>query len=281
MKISFSLIIILFFCTSCILPKQPNHIIIESTRRHESTEFEVVKLKTRDLTSLRGNTRPSFGPRKKASKNLLFAAVDETVQVQFADRLQEVYRSQSEVRLEDVSWWRFAPLMMDLYDTVAKIPYNNLSAKALAEAVEFLEAEGKPFDIILLTHGIPNHITSSAGYDLISYKDIAALPALKHLDMVFMQGCFSETLAPDWIELGAKTVLSYEGWNRNFFYVDFFLPAYKKQGSAVKAFESVNKSIEGDMKKSLLYKKILEELEMSFEEYFEISPSPILDTTSL
>ncbi len=280
MKIALYLIPFLLFCTGCLLPKQPNHIIIESTKWHESQEFEVVKLKTRDLTSLRGNTRPSFGPRKKAPKNLLFAAVDETVQGQFAERLQEVYRTQDEIRLEDVSWWRFAPLMMDLYDTVAKIPYDNLSAKSLADAIEFLEAEGKPFDIILLTHGIPNHITSSGGYDLISYKDIAALPALKQLDMVFMQGCFSETLAPDWIKLGAKTVLSYEGWNRNFFYIDFFLPAYKKQGSAAKAFDSVNKSIQEDMTKSLLYKKILEELQMSFEEYFAISPSPILDTTS-
>lgn len=266
------------FTSGCLLPSPPRSEVIESRRAHASGQFELITLRPFDLASYRANHRPR--PLRRAGRNLLFVAVDETVQVQFAQRLQELYRTNDEVRLEEVSWWRFAPEMRGLYDHVVKIPYDQLNAQSLSEGITLLEEQRTPYDIMLLTHGIPNHITASPGEPFISYKDLEQLPELKSLRMVFMQGCFSETLARDWMLLGAQEVLSYEGWNRNFFFVDFFIKALKKKSSVKEAYDYVIDTIEEKMDRSLLYRKILEEMDLTLEEYFEISPPPIYDSRS-
>jgi hypothetical protein len=274
---SLMLTLALVSMTGCLLPRPPRGEVIESIQRHSSQPFETITLRPYDLASLRGNDRGGLAPRRP-KRNVLFAAVDETVQVQFAERLRQVYRSDEDIRLEDVTWWRFAPLMRGLYNKIIKIPTHGLNDQSLTKAILELERLGEPYDIMLLTHGIPNHITGSNGQGFISYKTIAELPELKNLRLVFMQGCFSETLARDWMLMGAREVLSYEGWNRNFFFVDFFLKAYRKNLNVKKSYEEVLETIEEKMGNSLLYSKILEELSLTLEEYLEISPPPIYDS---
>lgn len=265
--------------TSCLLPKPPGAKIFQNKRAIQNAhgDFELFSPTKRDLTRYRSGRDPWTQEFNRPSKNLLFVAVDDTVQGQFQEPLQNAYRTDENIRIEDIAWWRFSPEFRGLYDKVLKIKHSSLNAKSLKWGLEYLEAQGKEFDVMLLTHGLPNNITASKNQGFISYKDLKNMGPFKHMNMVFMQGCFSETLANDWIKNGAKTVLSYEGWNRNFFYVDFFLPAYRKEKSAVEAYHRVNKSIREKMQRSFIYGRVLNELGLSLEEYFQISPHPILD----
>ena len=42
-------------------------------------------------------------------KNLLFVALDQVVQNQYQLLIKKAYKSDEEVRIEDVAWWKFAP----------------------------------------------------------------------------------------------------------------------------------------------------------------------------
>lgn len=268
--------------TSCLLPKPPGHTVIANKSTHHSFGIEIYTLKPRELGQYR-HSRSSTRQRSRdndslAQKNLLFVAVDDTVQTQYQDALKKAYQTDQVVRLEDVSWWRFAPQFKNLYANVVKIPLEQFHADSLEEGLRIMEDLDQKYDIMLLTHGIPNHITASKGEDFISYKSLENWDFITQLDFVFMQGCFSETLALDWIKLGARDVLSYKGWNRNFFYVDFFIKEYKKDQNVGRAYHEVNKTIEEKIRRAPIYKTILKELGLSFEEYFQLSDTPIYDT---
>lgn len=270
---------LLFFLCSCLLPNPPGSTVFsdKKTIQNQSGQFHLYTPTKRDLSSYRNGRTPWFPESERPQKNLLFIAVDDTVQEQFQDSLQKAYRTDKTIRLEDIAWWRFAPEFRGLYDKVLKIDHDALDAVSLKWGLQYLESLGTKFDVMLLTHGLPNNITASKGQGFISYENLNEMGPFQNLNMVFMQGCFSETLASDWIQNGAQTVLSYEGWNRNFFYVDFFLPAYRKQGNVAKAYRKVNKTIQEKMQRSWVYGRVLDELELSVEDYFQISPHPILD----
>jgi hypothetical protein len=266
--------------TSCLLPSPPGKSVYQDKRvlKNAHGEFELYSPTTRDLTQYRsGRERWNTYSDERPAKNLLFVAVDDTVQGQFQEPLQDAYHTNNNVRIEDIAWWRFSPEFRGLYDKVLKIDFKGLNADSLKWGLEYLESLEKEFDVMLLTHGLPNNITASKGQGFISYKDLKSMGPFKNLNLVFMQGCFSETLAMDWIKNGAQTVLSYEGWNRNFFYVDFFLPAYRKKGNAEKAYKEVNATIKAKMQRSWIYGRVLNELDFTLEEYFSVSPHPILD----
>lgn len=267
------IVLISLTATACLLPKPPNEKVMTLIKKHDVEQWRVKPI---DFKPMLGNRRAQSKP--SIERNLLFVAVDDTVQGQFQTKIKQVYQSRDEIRIEDITWWRFAPLMRGLYDQVLRIPHDKLNTATLTQAIVHLESLGKPWDLFLLTHGIPNHITASSGNELISYKDLEKLPRLDHLKLVYSQGCFSETLAPDWIGLGAKETLSFEGWNRNFFFIDFFLEKFKKTGSVFEAYNFVNNNIQELMKNDRLYDLLLQELDLSVEEYLEISPAPIYDS---
>lgn len=269
-----TIIPLLFLCfslTGCLLPKAPGSFTIAKTQK-----LGTFGTKIYTINNERDTDRPSV-PIKKPKRNLLYVALDESVAPQYSDVLSEAYNTNQEIRIEDVSWWRFAPKMRGLYNQVVHLNYKEFHRESFFEAIRYLEKQKLPYDIYLLTHGIPNHITTSKGYDLISYEDLEDItPEVKKLQFVFMQGCFSSTLVPDFHLLGAKEVLSYEGWNRNFFYVDYFIDYYKTYDYNVKrAFEKTNDKFPTKMKNSLLYKQVLKKLNMTLEEYLAVSPSPI------
>jgi hypothetical protein len=261
----------------CLLPSPPNEKVVTASKSSTSS-IERWKVKPIHFSPLLGNRRPITRRDQSPERNLLFIAVDDTVQVQFEEKIKQVYNQDKPIRLEDITWWRFAPLMRGLYDQVLRIPHDQLDTTSLTQAILQLEQLGKPWDLFLLTHGIPNHITASSGNGFISYKDLESLPQLKHLKLVYSQGCFSETLAPDWMDLGAQEILSFEGWNRNFFFIDFFLQAFKETGSVSIAYDYVNDNLEQLMQNERLYDLLLAELNLTIEEYLEISPPPVYDS---
>ncbi len=267
------LLSIAFALTGCILPKPPKWYTIEKTQR-----FGVYKNELH--TIYQGHPSDRHDDRKVIKipkRNALFIALDESVQPQFEGRLMDLYKTDEVVRLEDVTWWRFAKKFNGLYDKVVRIPWNHFHKESFVEALNMLERLGKSYDVYLLTHGLPNHITTTKGSPFINYKDIAELAGkVKRMDMVYLQGCFSNTIAADFLKIGAKSVLSFEGWNRNFFFVDFFIKRLERYNhNSLKAFEQTKDHIERDLKLSILYRKLLDELGMSVEEYIESSPAPI------
>lgn len=276
MKLNISLtfiLAILLLTTGCILPKPPKWYTIEKTQKFGSYKNELHTI-YQGMPADRHNDRVEIVIPKR---NALFIALDESVQPQFADRLMEVYDTNKEVRLEDVTWWRFAKKFNGLYDKVVRVPWNAFHKESFMEAVKMMERLGKSYDIYMLTHGLPNHITTTKGHPFIGYKDIAELKGkIKRLDMVYLQGCFSNTIAADFHDIGAKSVLSFEGWNRNFFFVDFFIKRLERYNHRVeKAFDETVDHIKRDLKLTILYRKLLEELGMDAEEYLEQSPAPI------
>lgn len=259
--------------TGCILPRPPKWYTISNTQRFGAYHNEL-------HTIYQGHPNDRHDDKKVTQipkRNALFIALDESVQPQFEQQLMDIYKSDEVVRLEDVTWWRFAKKFNGLYDKVVRIPWNHFHKESFVEALAMLERLGKSYDVYLLTHGLPNHITTTKGAPFISYKDIAELKgSLKKMDMVYLQGCFSNTIAADFLKIGAQSVLSFEGWNRNFFFVDFFIKRLERYNHRpLKAYELTKKHIKRDLTLSVLYRKLLGELSMSIEEYLESSPAPI------
>ena len=263
----------LLVLSGCILPKPPKWYTIERTQKFGQYNSELHTI-YQGTPQDRNNDRAVIVTPKR---NALFIALDESVQTQFSQQLMDVYRSQEEIRLEDVTWWRFAKKFNGLYDKVVRIPWQDFHKESLLEAISLLESLGKSYDIYLLTHGLPNHITTTKGHPFISYKDIAELKGvMNHVDMVYLQGCFSNTIAADFLNAGAKSVLSFEGWNRNFFFVDFFIKRLERyRHDSLKAFEKTREHIKRDLTLSILYRKLLDEMGISIEEYLETSPAPV------
>ncbi|MBX9767271.1 MAG: hypothetical protein K2X47_08375, partial [Bdellovibrionales bacterium] len=204
--------------------------------------------------------------------------VDNEVQMRFQDPIREAYKTEEPIRLEELSWWVYAPKTRGIYDKVVRIPFQRVSKENLFFAIRYLEAQGVPFDIFLLTHGLPNNIVPSAGFPLISYKDLAELTGeLRNLNLVFYQGCFGDSLAKDWLRAGARSVLTYAGLNRNFFYLEFFMKNYAGfKGNVRLAHQKTNQEIAARIKKSSLYKRLIQTMGMTVEEYLAEAPNPKL-----
>lgn len=249
-------VLALLFLTGC-LPKEPDSSVV-------SQQF-VLPL---DLQLI------NMTKQKLSNRNLLLIATDDTVQQQFAEPIQAAYKSQEPIRIEDLSWWLFAPSIRDVYDQVIRIPYDKFNKASLFRSLAYLESMGKPYDIFLLTHGLPNNIVASKGNPLITFKDLAELDGrLPKLRLLFNQACFGDQLNKEWLAAGAKFIVHYKGLNRNFFYPGFLLKNLKKLEVAP-AYEKTNVEIHEKISKSRLYTAIIETIGYSVEEYFEIAPNP-------
>lgn len=210
-------------------------------------------------------------------RNLLYVAVDNTVAPQFKDLLEEAYDRKPAPRIEDISWWKLIKSVRKLYHKVAFIPHNRFNFQSFKEALQWLETQARDYDVYLLTHGWPNHITASEGEGLISYEQIQSLSNVvsDKWKFAYMQGCYSNTLAADIHDLGVQDVFSFDGLNRNFFFVDFFMQNYIEYPYDVEAaHRATEQSIYEDMEDSKLYSRILEAMDISLNEYFSNSPAP-------
>ena len=112
------------------------------------------------------------------NRNLIFVAIDDSVAPQFQPQINKLYKKNGQEagpRAEDIAWWQLSKKIKTVYDKVIYITFDNFNRDSLKEAIVQAERLGKPYDLYLLTHGIPNHIKASAGEEFISYKDIAKL----------------------------------------------------------------------------------------------------------
>jgi phosphatidylglycerol---prolipoprotein diacylglyceryl transferase len=276
MKPAFALLSLVLL-TSC-LPKEPGSSKLKLVKDYQAKHIELYKINNNELIQPAIPKGSPYYKEKINNRNMIFVALDDTVQPQFQPLIQAAYKTDEEIRIEDITWWRFAGSFRFMYDYVIKIPHTDFNAASLTEAIRVAEVLGKPYDLYILTHGIPNHLTSTKGQPLISYKDIAELGKYtKNLNIVYLQACFGVTLAKDFMGLGASHLIAFEGFNRNFFYIDFFIDELRKNNfDVLTTYEELNDEIDEKMQDSLLYKKVLPGMGLTHEQYMKISPSPII-----
>ncbi len=260
--------------SGCFLPQPPGASKVKSTTSL-ADGIELHRMNKERFVLEPGVADPV---RKEvmSGRNLIWVATDDEVQPHFQKQLMDAYKASKPVRLEDVTWWMHAGKIQKLYDHVIRVRYDKLSKESLWTAIERMEAMGKPYDLFLLTHGVPNHIVTSKGFPLISWQHVAELKGkLKHLDLIFNQACFGDTLVPDWHAAGARTIIHFKEFNRNFFYLGFFLDDYRKEKvDALAAYDRTNARIDEDLAKHRLYPRIIETLGLTMDEYLDNAYPP-------
>lgn len=175
-------------------------------------------------------------------KNVLFIAADENLQTQWSSMLSKAYRVSNFPAIEDLAFWEYTKNLKDIYNIIIRIPKAQVSHQSFTEALVYLESLNEPYDVILLTHGSPNHLSSGHGY-FFSYRELADLKGkLTHLNLVLLQSCYGRSLAQDFKQAGAKYVMSYSGLNRNFFFYGIFLKYYYPGVDLKDAFATAKKN---------------------------------------
>ena len=211
--------------------------------------------------------------------NLIFITADNFTGKQFEPQLKAAYKSENPPTLNEVTWWEFVPLFRDEYHKVIYLPLAQAKYANIMAAIKYMEAQSLTYDLIIMSHGIPNHLTDGDPGYFLSFKEIDELKgSLKKLNLVFMQACFGNSLAPDWIDAGAKKVMSFEGFNRNFFFISVFLDHHRWY-SEEEAFATANRDMRDELTKGKLYSYLINKgLGMSIDDYLKQGEEPILTT---
>jgi hypothetical protein len=263
--------------SGCLLPEAPKK---GSFSGQEKSSLFTVYTMDRDHSSA-PPVKAGERPRKMlpTTKNLIFITADNFTGKQFEAQLKAAYKKDPAPTLNEVTWWQFVPLFRDEYNKVIYLPLEQAKYANIMASIRYMETQSFDYDLIIMSHGIPNHLTTGeAGY-FLSFKEIDELKGqLKKLNLVFMQACFGQSLAPDWIDAGAKKVMAFEGFNRNFFFVSVFLDHHRWYDDAG-AFTTANRDMRDELNKKKLYKYLITKgLEMSVDEYLAQAEEPILTT---
>jgi hypothetical protein len=220
-------------------------------------------------------------PRKMlpTTKNLIFITADNFTGKQFEAQLKAAYKKDPAPTLNEVTWWQFVPLFRDEYHKVAYLPLEQAKYENIIAAIHYMESQSLQYDLIIMSHGIPNHLTNGDPGYFLSFKEIDELKgSLKKLNLVFMQACFGQSLAPDWIDAGAKTVMAFEGFNRNFFFISVFLDHHRWYDDAG-AFATANRDMKAELNKKKLYTYLISKgLDMTVDQYLAQAEAPVLTT---
>jgi hypothetical protein len=103
------------------------------------------------------------------------------------------------------------------YDRIVVLEEEQATAAQLWQAL--LDAGNSTVDVLLLVHGQPGyacgHGDNQVGADFFAgLRDLrAAGLASFHLRAVYQMNCYGETLAPEWLSIGAQAVNGSEGVN--------------------------------------------------------------------
>lgn len=156
------------------------------------------------------------------------------------------------------------------------VPHDQARYQTLEHSLLRLESLGKNFDIFILSHGYPSRLSDGDKGYFLSWKELEAFKGkLSYLNLVFMQACYGTSLAEDWHQAGAETVISYPDLNRNFLFIDLFLRFYRfNPDQPQEAYRQAKSQLPWHLENKILYIKILDVLEITPEEYLEISPYP-------
>lgn len=215
--VSFIQVLGAFFLAGC-LPQKPSP---RSYLQLEKKEFFEV------YTSLEAH--------KNKKKNILFIATDRNIQLSLKSFIAKVYDTKEPPLIEDIAFWEYFPKLRRVYNKILRVYPDQVRKMTLLSALETLESFGEPYDLVLLTHGLPNHL-STGTYNFFSYRELAELKGkLTNLEGVLLQACFGRSLASDFIAAGAKWVMSYPGLSKNFFFFSVFFSFYDGSESPGKA----------------------------------------------
>ncbi len=263
--------------SGCLLPSAPKRSSFADV--NEGSEFTVYTMdRKHDSAPARTNGQ---APSKMlpTTKNLIFVTADEFTSQIFEKQLSAAYKTATPPTLNDLSWWQFAPLFRDLYSKVIYLPVEKAKNANITAAIRYMEHENIPYDLVILSHGIPNFLTTGETGYFMSFKEIDELKGqLHHLNLVFMQACFGNSLAKDWIAAGAKTVISFDGFNRNFFFIGVFLDHHRWYDDRG-AYMTANRDMRTELNNKKLYKVLIETgLHMSVDQYLDQAPAPKITT---
>jgi phosphatidylglycerol:prolipoprotein diacylglycerol transferase len=228
----------------------------------------------------------TFKSSHSKQKNVIFVAGDDNIQSGFAQILKSTYKTNTVPKLEDIVFWEYIKDMKNIYNIILKIPKENIGKANLIKSLEYMEALNRPYDLILLTHGMPNYL-STGKYYFFSFREIDALKGrLPNLNIVMLQSCFGQSLSEDFKQAGAKFVLSYPEFNRNFFFFGFFLKYYQYDFSVDETYQLAKSNFIDEMK-TPLYAQISNLLFLQFNnsskkkvtkyEFLHSMPAPVLD----
>jgi phosphatidylglycerol:prolipoprotein diacylglycerol transferase len=265
--------IAIVFCCSFILsgclPHAPLDTDFRSVKRNEL--FEVYQ---------------TYKSKSLSRKNIIFLAGDDNIQFGFSKIIKAAYRTEISPRLEDIVFWQYINNLQDIYNVIVRIPVSSIGHTSLTEALSYMESLKQPYDLIILSHGMPNYLSTGTGY-FFSYKEIDSLKGqLLNLNLVMLQSCFGESLANDFKEAGAKYILSYKDLNRNFFFYGVFLKYYYPGTSISSAYQLAIENQEFQLGTSI-YDNIItalvkqqnqqQEEKISKSDYINSLPIPILE----
>jgi hypothetical protein len=229
-------------------------------------------------------------------RNLLFAALDQKFQAVFDDDLKALYKTTEQVRMEDLAWWLIAPQTKKIYNQVIRVSYRHFTKDTLLAALDAMEKLGEPYDVFLMTHGFPNNIVTIDKSHPVTWEDVGNWKGrFPRLELMFMQSCYGNSLAPDWLAAGAKAVLGYKGMDRNFFYPLTFLNSMRKHftrfGMPMRnlgpqeriqnlkaAYEEAGVQVRKDVHRNELAGFMVRSLGLTLEEYLSQASNPELLT---
>lgn len=278
-------------CRDLTIPERPGPNVVQNTQTlNESFFLHVMSPYKKFLKAQRFNPvtkilTKRYGLKKaQLNRHALLITVDDEIQFQFSESLKNfpaMAQLLSQQRIEVWSWWLLAPQLQQIYDNVIRIPYQHFHSDSFWQAVYYLESLETPYDLILMVHGVPNHLTTSKGYPLLSWKEIQQhKDQLHYLNVVYSQSCFGGSLAPDWIEAGAQTVISYPGFNRNFFYLFHFLDYYRYLKDAYSSYHCTNLFIANFLHRNLLFQTLIALFGFDLSEYLATNTNPQIATKS-
>jgi hypothetical protein len=267
-----SLVLLMTLASGCeVLPHSPGKKTVSAVESFDEGDLLVSEMS------------PSVSSRPKRS--VIFAMVENEFQPKFRKEIKKLYFPRKTPRLEDMIWWHLAPRFKLLYDRVIRIPYDKLSAHSLAEAIDYAESLNSEYDLVLLTHGYPNHLSASQGADFISWEDIDQFKGkLSHLRAVYMQSCFGSSLSQDWLQAGAQFAIASPGLTENFFFYDVFVSSLiHSDGDVSVAYSETAKNLEDIIEKTPLYKEFISAFfKESPQSYFRTLDMPeMLTATTL
>jgi hypothetical protein len=255
--------------TGCLLPSAPKADKFAAIEKRESYDVYTMKRKHDPSKTMRATT-----------KNLILVTADTFLSEQFQPQLDAAYQGKRAPTLNELAWWAYQPLLRDIYNKVIYLNVDQAKHAIIVNAIQYMEKQSMPYDLIILSHGIPNHLTTGEVGYFMSFKEIQDLGKLKNLNLVFMQACFGKSLVQDWMNAGARRVMSYDGFNRNFFFISVFLDHhrfYDEDG----AFATANRDMEKELNKKKLYKELIKRgLGTDVHNYLSQVDEPILDKST-
>lgn len=212
-------LLICIHLTGCIVPDEPRESDYRSILKKE--DFIVYK---------------TYKNKSITTKNILFVAADEIIQknIQNSNNLNLKNKNN---RIEELAFWKYLKDFKNIYTNILYIPAEKVRYESVIKGIQYLESLNQPFDLIFLTHGFPNHLSTGEGY-FLSYRELLYLKGhFNNINLVYLQSCFGNSLSEDFKSVGAKTVISFKDFNSNIFFLDVFLKFYYNNNSPELAFQ--------------------------------------------